>query len=71
MHRRKNSRGGKKVRTDLREGSIVPDVSVMRETIANVSELAAFDVLLDGVERFLLGNLHLCIRPAWNLNNHV
>lgn len=43
--------------TYLREGTIVPEVAVMREAIANISELALLDVLLDRVHWFLFRDL--------------
>lgn len=42
----------------------------MGETVADVSELALLNVLLDRVESLLLGDLHLGIGPSGNLNNH-
>ena len=36
---------------DLGEGTVVPDVSVVREAVVHKAELALLDVLLDGVER--------------------
>lgn len=44
---------------------------MVREAVANETKAALFDVLFDGVERFLLGNLHLCIGPAGDLDDHV
>jgi hypothetical protein len=41
----------------LREGSIVPQVTLVGEAVANKAQLALLDVLLDGVEEFLLGDL--------------
>jgi hypothetical protein len=41
----------------LRESTIVPQVALVREAVANKSELALLDVLLDGVEELLLGDL--------------
>ena len=41
----------------LREGAVVPQITFMREAIPNESELAFFNILLDGVELFVLGNL--------------
>ena len=38
----------------LREGTIVPEVAFVREAVADESELALLDVLLDGVEGLLL-----------------
>lgn len=44
--------------------------TVVGETVADVSELALLNVLLDRVESLLLGDLHLGIGPSGNLNNH-
>jgi len=55
----------------LRESTIVPQISLVGETIADVAKLALLDVLLDGVQVFFLANLHLCVGPPWDLNNHV
>jgi hypothetical protein len=55
----------------LRERAIVPDVSMVGETIANESQSALLNVLLDGIERFFLGHFHLCVRPARDFNDHV
>jgi hypothetical protein len=41
----------------LGEGSVVPEVSLVGEAIADEAELALLDVLLDGVEELLLGDL--------------
>lgn len=41
----------------LREGTIIPEVAVMREAIANISELALLYILLDGVQWFLFRDL--------------
>lgn len=41
----------------LGEGAIVPEVTLVREAVANKAQLALLDVLLDGVEEFLLGDL--------------
>jgi hypothetical protein len=43
--------------TNLREGTIVPQVTLVGEAIANKSKLAFFDVLLDWVENLFLGDL--------------
>lgn len=40
--------------TYLREGTIVPDVPMMREAVAYIAQTAFLDILLDGVVRFLL-----------------
>jgi hypothetical protein len=41
----------------LGEGTVVPEVALVREAVPHVAELALLDVLLDGVERLLLGDL--------------
>ena len=41
------------------------------EAVAHEAQTALFDILLDGIERLLLGNFHLGVRPAGNLDNHV
>lgn len=58
-------------RTHLRESTVVPDVAVVGEAVANVAELALLDVLLDRVEGLLLRDLHLRVGPARDLNDHV
>ena len=57
--------------THLRECAVVPDVAIVGETVADEAELALLDVLLDGVECFLLGGFHLGVGPAGDLDNHV
>ena len=57
--------------TNLREGTIVPDVTVMGEAVSNETQTTLFDVLLDGVERLLLGDLELGVGPTGDLDNHV
>lgn len=46
------------VQSYLGQGAVIPEVSLVREAVADVAELALLDVLLDGVERLLLGDLH-------------
>ena len=41
------------------------------EAVTHIAQLATLNVLLDGVEEFFLGNLHLCIGPAGDLDDHV
>jgi len=55
----------------LGEGSVIPDVSVVREAVAHETQPALLDILFNGIEGFLLGNLHLRVRPARNLDDHV
>jgi hypothetical protein len=55
----------------LRESTVVPDVAVVREAVANEAKLALLDILLDRVEGLLLGDLHLRVGPARDLDDHV
>ena len=55
----------------LRESTVVRNVAMVREAIADVAQLALFDVLFDGVKGLLLGDLHLGVGPTRNLDNHV
>jgi hypothetical protein len=57
--------------TNLREGAIVPNVTVVGEAVANEAQTALLDVLFDGIERFLLGDLELGVGPTGDLYNHV
>ena len=41
------------------------------EAVAHEAQATLFDILLDGIERLFLGNFHLGVRPAGNLDNHV
>lgn len=43
--------------TYLREGTVVPEVTLVGEAVTDVTELALLDVLLNGVEELLLGDL--------------
>lgn len=45
------------MRSNLRKGTIVPQIAFVREAIADESKLALLDVLFDWVEEFLFGNL--------------
>lgn len=44
---------------------------MVREAVPDETQLATFDVLLDGIEGLFLRYLHLRIRPAGDLDNHV
>ena len=57
--------------TNLRESTVVPDVTVVREAVTDVTETALLDILLDGVERLLLRDFHLGVGPTGNLDDHV
>lgn len=59
------------VKTHLGESTVVPDVAVVGEAVADESEFALLDVLLDGVEGLLLGDLHLGVGPSGDLDDHV
>jgi hypothetical protein len=56
---------------NLGESTIIPDVAVVGEAVADVAQAALLDVLLYGVKWLLLGDLHLSVRPARHLNDHV
>lgn len=43
----------------LGEGTVVPEVTLVGEAVADETQLALLGVLLDGVERLLLGNLRV------------
>ena len=43
----------------------------MGEAVTHIAQATLLDVLLDGVERLLFGDLHLGIGPAGNLDDHV
>jgi len=55
----------------LRESTVIPDIAVVREAVANEAQTALLDVLLDRVKGFLLGDLHLRVGPARDLDDHV
>jgi len=44
---------------------------MMGEAIANETQTALLDVLLDWIECFLFGDLELCVGPTRDLDNHV
>ena len=44
-------------RSYLGESTVVPEVALVGEAVADVSKLALLDVLLNGVEEFFLGDL--------------
>ena len=43
----------------------------MGEAVANETQTTLLDVLFDGVERFVLGDLKLGVGPTRDLYNHV
>ena len=44
---------------------------MMREAVAHEPQSTTLHILLDWIERLLLGDLHLCIGPARDLDDHV
>lgn len=44
-------------KSHLREGAVIPDVTMMGETIADIAKLALLHVLLDGVELLFFRDL--------------
>ena len=56
---------------NLRECTIVPNVTVVGKAVTNETQTTLLGILLDGVEQLLLGDLELGIAPTGNLNNHV
>jgi len=57
--------------TDLRERSVIPNVSVVGEAVPHVAKTTTLDILLDRIEKLFLGNLHLRIGPSWDFHDHV
>ena len=45
----------------LGEATVVPKVALVREAVADEAELALLDVLLDGVQELLLGDLFVAM----------
>lgn len=43
--------------TYLREGTVVPEITLVGEAVTDIPQLALLDILLDGVEEFLLRDL--------------
>ena len=58
-------------RTHLRESAVVPDIAMVRETVANITQPTLLDILLDGVEGLFFTDLHFGVGPAGNLDDHV
>lgn len=57
--------------TNLREGTVVPDVTVVGEAVSNETQTTLLDVLFDGIEWFFLGDLEFGVGPAGDFDNHV
>lgn len=43
----------------------------MREAVADESQPALLDILFNGIERFLFGDLHFGVGPARDFDDHV
>jgi len=48
----------------LREGTVVPEVTLMGKAVADEAQLALLNVLLDGVEELLLRDLFFIARSS-------
>merc|ERR1719153_1935278 len=55
----------------MRDGTVVPDIPVVREAVSHIPKFALLDILLDRVQGRLQINFHLGIGPARNLYHHV
>lgn len=62
---------GGRVLPGLGESTVVPEVSLVRKTVADESNLALLDVLLDGIEEFLFADLEFAVCPTRDLDDHV
>ena len=58
-------------RTHLRESTVVPDITMVGEAVANVTQPTLLGILLDGIEGFFFRGLHFGVGPAGNLDDHV
>lgn len=48
----------------LGEGTVVPEVTLVGEAVTDETELALLDILLDGVQELLLGDLNIQAESA-------
>ena len=55
----------------MRESTIVPDVTMVGEAVANVTQSTLLDILFDGVEGLFFRDLQFGVGPAGNFDNHV
>jgi len=62
---------GSGLSTYLRESTIVPYVTMMRETVPDITQTTFLDILSDRVERLFFRNFELSIGPTRNFNDHV
>lgn len=51
--------GGGRSKTYAGEGTVVPEVTLVGEAVADETELALLGILLDGVEEIILGDLFM------------
>lgn len=57
--------------TYLGECTVVPDVAVVGEAVADKAQATFLDILLDRVEGLLLRYFQLCVSPSGHLDDHV
>jgi hypothetical protein len=50
--------------TYLGEGTVVPEVTLVGEAVTDETELALLDILLNGVQELLLGDLNIQAESA-------
>jgi hypothetical protein len=43
----------------LRKGTVIPEIALVREAVADKPDLALLDVLLNRIEKLLLENLNM------------
>ena len=55
----------------LRDGTIVPRVAMMWETITDKPQLALLDILFDGIPWLILANFHFGVGMAWDFHHHI
>ena len=58
-------------RTYLGESTVVPDITMVGEAVADETQATLLDVLFDGVEGLLLADFHLGVGPTRDLDDHV
>lgn len=46
------------------ESTVVPEITLVREAVPNIAELALLHILLDWVEELFLRNLNVWISPV-------